>query len=116
MRDKYDFWQEDKHQSFLQAGGIVFTGHSQQYAKYPKQQVCNIFAISQKITEGWSWFFHADKHQTILQVDTINDGGHGQACSNYQNNKFAKSSQYLKKEVRDEVDIFRRWVSQLSIN
>ena len=52
VRDKYDFWHEDKHQSFLQAGGIVFTGHSQQYAKYPKQQVCNIFAISQKITEG----------------------------------------------------------------
>ena len=44
------FWHEDKHQSFLQAGRIVFTGHSQAYPNYPKQQVFN--AISQKRGEG----------------------------------------------------------------
>ena len=33
-----------------------------------------------------------------------------------QNNKFAKSLQYLKKEVGDEVDFLCRWTSQFSIN
>ena len=42
------------YQSFLQAGSIVFTGHSQACPKYPKLQVCNFFAISQKRREGWS--------------------------------------------------------------
>ena len=36
----------------------------------------------------------------------INLGGHGQACQNTQNNKFAKSLQYLKKGERDEVVFF----------
>ena len=51
-------------------------------------------------------FLHADKYQTILQVDTINLGGHGQPLPARitQNNKFAKTLQYLKKEVRDEID------------
>ena len=46
------------------------------------------------------------KDQTILQFDTINLGGHGQAMPAQitQSNKFAKTLQYLKKEVRDEVD------------
>ena len=48
------------------------------------------------------------KYQTILQVDTINLGGHGQAmpAKITQSNKFAKTLQYLKKEVRDEVDFY----------
>ena len=48
VRDKCDFLHEDKHQTFLQAGSIVFTVHSQVCSNYPKQQICNIFAISQK--------------------------------------------------------------------
>ena len=48
------------------------------------------------------------KYQTLLQVDTINLGGHGQAMPAQitQSNKFAKTLQYLKKEVRDEVDFY----------
>ena len=38
----------DKYESFQQAGNIVFTSHSQTCPKYPKKQVCNIFAISKK--------------------------------------------------------------------
>ena len=68
---------EDKHQTFFQAGSIVFTGHRQACRKYPKWQVCNIFAISLKKGGGWKCFLHADKHQTILQRGTINLGGHG---------------------------------------
>ena len=48
VRDKNDFLLRDKHQSFLQAGSIIFTGHSYVSPKYPKQQVSYIFAISQK--------------------------------------------------------------------
>ena len=48
VRDKYDFLLEDKHESFLQASSIVFTDHSKACPNYPKWQVCNIFAISQK--------------------------------------------------------------------
>ena len=46
------------------------------------------------------------KYHSILQVDTINLGGHGQAMPAQitQSNKFAKTLQYFKKEVRDEVD------------
>ena len=36
VKEKYDFLHEDKYQSFLQAGSIVITGHSQIYQKYPK--------------------------------------------------------------------------------
>ena len=46
--------------------------------------------------------------QTILQVDTINLGGHGQAMRAQitRSNKFARTLQYLKKEVRDKVDSY----------
>ena len=48
------------------------------------------------------------KYQTILQFDTINFGGHGQAMPAQitQSNKFAKTLQYFKKDVRDEVDSY----------
>ena len=48
------------------------------------------------------------KHQTILEVDAINLGGHGQAMPAQitQSNKFAKTLQYFKKDVRDEVDSY----------
>ena len=36
MRNKYDFLREEKHQSFLQVGSIVFTGHSQVCPTYQK--------------------------------------------------------------------------------
>ena len=35
VRDKYDFLHEDKCQSILQAGSIVFASHSQTCPKYP---------------------------------------------------------------------------------
>ena len=54
-------------------------------------------------------FLHADKHQTFLQLDTIK-----YYCAQItQNNKFAESLWYLKKETRDEVDYLCKWASQL---
>ena len=48
------------------------------------------------------------KRQRFLQIATIILGVYGQACYTrflfLKNNKFAISSQYLKKEVSDEVD------------
>ena len=48
------------------------------------------------------------RYQTILQFDTINLGEHGQAIPAQitQSNKFSKTLQYLKKEVRDEFDFY----------
>ena len=85
MNDKYDFFHEDKHQSFLQASVIIFAGHSKACQKYPLNSK---FVISLQYLKNkrkrWSWFLHADKHETILQGDTINLDGHGQASPNYQ--------------------------------
>ena len=48
-------------------------------------------------------FLPAGKPQRFHQIDTIILCECGQACPNTQNNKFAISLQYLKKEVSDEV-------------
>ena len=52
MGAEVDFLPEDKHKSFLQADNITLSVHSQACLKYPKQQVYNIFAISQGKREG----------------------------------------------------------------
>ena len=51
MRDEVDILSADKHESFLQ-DCIFFGVRSQAFPKYPKQQVCKIFAISQGKCEG----------------------------------------------------------------
>ena len=48
MVDEVDFLPEAKHESFLQDDGITLGVRSQAYPKNPKQQVYNIFAISQR--------------------------------------------------------------------
>ena len=86
---------------------------------------CRIFSISQERSEWWSLFLaNADK-QSFLQVDTIILGVRCQAYLKYPNKfavfqgkhegwswfffdltNFEMSLQYLKKEVRYEIDIF----------
>ena len=46
MWDLVDFWPADEHRSFLQVDTILGV-HSQRCRKYPKEQACNIFAVSQ---------------------------------------------------------------------
>ena len=46
MGDEIDFLPADKQESFLQVDSITLGVCSQACPKYPKQQVCNIFAIS----------------------------------------------------------------------
>ena len=51
-------------------------------------------------------FLQPDKRQSFLEIDTIILGVCDQAFPITQNNKFAVSLQYLKKEVSDDVDFF----------
>ena len=46
--DEVDFLHADKHQNFLQGDTIIVSGHDQVFSKYSKQQICDIFTISQK--------------------------------------------------------------------
>ena len=60
VRDEDDFLDADKHQSllqddfkarfqgFLQGNTIIIDAHDQAFLQYSKEQVCNIFIISQK--------------------------------------------------------------------
>ena len=50
--DEVHFLLEDKHESFLQVDSINLGVGSQACPKYPKQQVYNIFVISQGKREG----------------------------------------------------------------
>ena len=99
-----DFLPADKHKNFLQIDTITLGMHGQACPKHPKQQLYNIFAISQGKHNGWSWFSPADNCQTFLKSDTVIFDVRGQTCPNTQNKKFAISLQYLKKEVNDKVD------------
>ena len=49
-------------------------------------------------------FLHADKHESLLQIDSMILTGMVKDSQSSQNSKFAMSLQYLKKEVKDEVD------------
>ena len=57
MGDEVDFLHADKRKKVLQVDSITLGKNSQACPKYPKQQVYNIFAISQGKREEWSWFF-----------------------------------------------------------
>ena len=49
-----DFLPADKHKHFLQNDSITLGVHGQACPKHPKQQLYNIFAISQGNRKGWS--------------------------------------------------------------
>ena len=52
MGDEDNFLPVDEHKSFLQVGSNALDVHSLASPKYPKQQVYNIFAISQGKHDG----------------------------------------------------------------
>ena len=54
MGYEIDFLNEDKHKSFLQIDSITLGVHGQACPKHPKQQLCNIFVISQGKRKRWS--------------------------------------------------------------
>ena len=80
---------EGKHQSFLKAGSVVFTDHSQ--PNVPKiaclSYLCN---ISEKKGGIKLIVLYTDKNQTILQLDNINLGGHVQRCLSFPKQQVCK--------------------------
>ena len=76
MRNYVDFLQADKHESFLLVDSMTSGVFSQVYRKYPKQQVCNIFAAFQGKLEGPVY-----RHKRFLSIilDMCD-----QSCPNYQ--------------------------------
>ena len=54
MGYEIDFLPADKHKNFLQIDSITLGVHGQACRKHPKQQLYNIFAISQGTRKGWS--------------------------------------------------------------
>ena len=88
-----DFVHADKHVSFLQSDVMIFDGDGQAFSKFSKQQVCNVFTISQKEVRDKVDYLYADKHQIIREIDfnflgimvfardTIITDGHVQAFS-----------------------------------
>ena len=96
-----------------------FDRDDQAFPKFPEQQICNVFTISQKKVRDEVDFLHADKHPNFVQVNFNILGikvsykmmlsllmGRFKHSQSTQSNKFAISLQYLKKEVRNEVHIF----------
>ena len=67
-------------------------------------EVFYMFILSLAISPEKKVFLHADKHESLLQIDTMILMGMVKHSQSSQNSKFAMSSQYLKKEVRVEVD------------
>ena len=99
-----DILPENEHKVFLHVDSITLGLHSQACPKYPKQ-VYNIFVIYQENREGWTWFF------AYRYMSKVSSNCHiilGVCVTRHakitQNNKFAISMQYLKKELSDEVD------------
>ena len=103
VRDQFIFLHEDKHQSFLEADTIVFGGHSQHAQSTQNKSLQYLRNISRK-KGGMKLIFHMQitklPYKLILSI-LVSMTSH---VPSYQNNKFAKFFQFLKKEVRDEVD------------
>ena len=69
---KFVFWMKINIENVLQDDSITYGVRNQTCSKYPKQQVCNIFAIKMsKNTWRMKLILPADKHQRFLQSDTI---------------------------------------------
>ena len=57
--------------SFLQVDNITMGVFNQACPRYPKQQVYNIFAISERKCEEWSWFFAFWQTSRFFQSDAV---------------------------------------------
>ena len=48
VSDEVDSLHADKHESLLQIDTMILMGDGQEFPKFPKRQVCNVFTISHK--------------------------------------------------------------------
>ena len=116
--DEVDFLHAEKYESLLQIGTMIFMG----MVKHSQSSQNSKFAMSlqylKKEVRDDVEFLYADKHQSFLQVDfntlvikvsykvilslLMGSSKHSQST---QSNKFVISLQYLKKDVRNGVQI-----------
>ena len=70
VSDEVEFLHADKHESFLQVNTMILNGNGKSFPKIAKQQVCNVFTITQKEVRDEVDFLHANK--SLLQVNHTN--------------------------------------------
>ena len=100
--DEVYFWHADKHQSFLQFDTVILGVLSQPCQKYPKQEVCISLQYLKENMSDVDFCLHINMQgffKLILSFQVC-DSGYVQIT---QNNKFAISLNYLKKEVSDKL-------------
>ena len=105
MKDEVDVLPADKHQRFLQIDTIISGACGQAYPNNPRYQVWYFFAISKERIEWLTWVFYMQINMKVsckLMLWFLM--GMVKHFQSSQNGKFETSLQYLKKDVRDEVD------------
>ena len=71
--------------------------------------------LKKEVTDEHKHFLYADKFESLLQIDTIILMELVKHSQSSQNSKFTMPLQYLKKEVRDEVDFLHVDKDQCSL-
>ena len=71
--------------------------------------------LKKEVSDEQKHFLHADKFESLLQIDTIILMELVKHSQSSQNSKFTMPLQYLKKEVRDEVDFLHVDKDQCSL-
>ena len=102
----------DNHESVRQIDTLIFVGDRQAFPKFP----ISLHYLKKEVRDEVD-FLHIDKNQSFLQVNFNTLGikvsykvilswiGMIKHYESTQNNKFAVSLQYLKREVRDGVHL-----------
>ena len=71
--------------------------------------------LKKEVSDEHKHFLYADKFESLLQIDTIILMELVKHSQSFQNSKFTMPLQYLKKEVRDEVDFLHVDKDQCSL-
>ena len=74
------------------------------YVKCFLKMILSLLYLKKEKSDEDKHLLHADQHDSLLQIDTMTLMGKVKRYQSSQNSKFTMSSQYLKKEVRHEVD------------
>ena len=104
MNDEVYFWHADKHRTFLQVDAVILGVRSEACPKHPNKKfvyLCNIFRKTWEMK--FIFCLQINKKVFCKLIVSIRAcvARHAQST---QSNKFAISLQYLKENVKDEVD------------
>ena len=100
--DEVYFWHADKQQSFLQFDTVILGVLSQPCQKYPKQEVCiSLQYLKENMSDvDFCLLINMQGFFKLILSFYVCVSGYVQIT---QNNKFAISLNYLKKEVSDKL-------------